>query len=223
MHVHLPEVMKLAIFQCEKNKDKVARLVKRIKELGSDVEVFEDEPAQSRYSYPAITTYAFIHVATALRSERFLWLESDSIPITDDWLSRIERYDDVFGVEHILAPARSKNPHDVASGICVYPKGIVELLPPIGFFEVQPYAFDLWLERNLSERIVRTPHIQHSYGIYDYNGHASPHRFPRDNHILKKETVLFHADKHQDLLALTDHERDELDSDMSFELPMPVA
>lgn len=199
-------MLKAALFQCNKNREQTENLVKLAKKQGYDIDVFEDEEGQKQYGYPQVTCFAFYHVAQRMADSPFFWLEPDCSPIKGSWLRDISKeYADVAPNEdRILLPQRNGNPFDVASGIAVYPKGFHKLLPPLEHFKGTWYAFDYWVEQNLSHLIVRTNLIQHSYGVYDSDGFASHHRFPRDNDMLNKLAVLFHADKQQDLIFLNE-------------------
>lgn len=64
-------------------------------------------------------------------------------------------------------------------------------------------GWDLWLKSNLEPLIGWTPLIQHSYGIYDEQGKAAPHEFPRDSAMLRPDALIFHRDPKQQLTKVT--------------------
>jgi hypothetical protein len=59
------------------------------------------------------------------------------------------------------------------------------------------------MKNHIPHTIHWSDKIQHSYAIYGtmppWTG-CIPHRFPRDNHILREDAMVFHRDKFQDLI-----------------------
>lgn len=160
-----------------------------------------DEIAKIPYPFGAVA--AFYMIAGMQRGRPFMWIEHDCSPLRSGWLAEIAQEYSQLSKTAILTAPRSRCPHDVASGIGVYPPDILDVLPPLHHFAPENYghAWDKWMEENLQHRLCRTKLMQHSHGIYDENGSASPHRFPRDSWMLNKETALFHADKFQELIS----------------------
>lgn len=190
--------MRACLFRAESQAVKADRLIEFCRRQdGTELEVF----SATQPDMDSITagTWAFLFVAMRMRKEPFLWMEPDASPLHYGWLSCISaQYPGGIMSPHLT------NKHDHASGICAYPEGMVDALPPMEFFQ-GPYhghAWDLWVEENLQHIITRTKLIQHSYGVYDDDGFVvDRHRFPRDSGIIQDDAVIFHADKHQDLLA----------------------
>ena len=144
------------------------------------------------------------HEAAGMLADRpFLWMEADVAILRRSWYRDIacEYYDLCPREDMFLLPQRNGCITDVASGIGVYPKGTIKMLPPISGYREPIRNWDVWVERNLAHLIVRTNLIQHSYADYT-GGRLTHHRFPTYPNALglpHRQAVLFHADKHQDI------------------------
>ena len=144
--------------------------------------------------FACLQAYA-LHMASRCMNEPFFWLEPDSIPLKEGWLGLIDG--DYFQKDKpFLLSSDSNPPHDLVGGIGVYPADCHRYIPD----RFERHGFDLWMQEHLNHAIARTSMIQHSYGIYNRNGIAKPHRFPRDKDMIRAEAVIFHRDKYQGLI-----------------------
>lgn len=183
-----------SMFASSKQKDRYDRLLKHIANLGDTAEpVYHgNEPP---LPYPDICNWAFMQVCLAMVGRPFIWLESDSIPLKRGWVDALAAEWQVaqsYG-KKILWTTDTHPPFDLCTGIGVYSP---DILIHLDFVAMKGDGFDGWINRNLQHLIHRTPLIQHSYGVYDDIGIATPHRNPkpRDN------AVIFHKDQFQDLI-----------------------
>ena len=89
-------------------------------------------------------------------------------------------------------------PHDQIGGIGVY-CGETSWLVPTDYAKS---SWDLWLIECVPHLVARTPLIQHSYCWYGSDGFCKRvHEFPRDNAMLRPESVIFHRDPTQSLIT----------------------
>jgi hypothetical protein len=139
---------------------------------------------------------AAIHVGTD-----FVWLEADSVPLRPRWLARLHQEywrAKEMGKKFLLS-SDSNPPHDMIGGIGCYPPETRWLVPT----DHEHGSWDGWMIRCIPHLIFRSPLVQHSYGIYGEDGFVKhEHRFPRDSSMLRPNALIFHRDKHQDLLSL---------------------
>ena len=201
--------MRVITVEAPCNKQQTDRLVRFCRDLdGTEIEVLR--PVQPGWEYgPHLAAWAFYQACRESRTEPFLWIEPDCSPLVAGWLDFISscyerKFNDGWG---ILLPYPSKTIHDTASGIAVYPRGILGALPELEFFRNSNYGWDWWVEDHLRGLIKRTSLIQHSYGIYNHERLVKRHRFPRDLWGIRPNAVLFHSDKKQELLML--HEKND--------------
>jgi hypothetical protein len=112
-------------------------------------------------------------------------------------LGRIEQEYIRSGKEFMLTSDYNP-PFDLIGGIGVYGTSTRWLVPKD--IPEKNWGWDTWLVNHVPHLIHQTPLIQHSYGIYDDFGIAAPHRFPRDQSMLRPDALVFHRDKHQDII-----------------------
>jgi hypothetical protein len=190
--------MKAVIVAAERQAKEVNNLVGYIKRLdGTDVLVI---PAiDETNEYPARNNYAFHQAAQIMKGEPYFWLEPDSIPLCAGWLNKIES---VYKDSHkqFMLSSDKNVPHDLIGGIGVYGPRTFEIIPKNIDGDMYGYGWDMYILQKQSNMVCWSPLIQHSYGIYDSAGKANPHRFQRDNKIIRKDAVIFHRDKYQDLI-----------------------
>ena len=199
------------IVSVDSQRDAVERLVRHCRQLDhTDLQVIRLTPqddARFRVEHPlnekaCRAAFALNHAARALGGKPFLWLEHDAIPLQKGWLARISKEYARLGKPFMLS-SDSNPPYDRVGGIGVYPGQTSWMIPT----NLSPRpgrkdgsGWDLWMLENLRPLISRTRLIQHSYGIYDDTGRATPHRFPRDSRLIRRETLIFHRDPSQDLM-----------------------
>ncbi len=172
--------------------------MKYIKDLdGTEVVVIPAIDVTEKY--PDRNNYSFHQAAKKMKGEAFFWLEPDSIPLRAGWLHAIER-EYMFCCKEFMLSSDKNPPFDMIGGIGVYGKRTHEIIPKNIGGELYGHGWDMWVYRNASNMVKWSPLIQHSYGIYNKDGIAYPHRFPRDLPILRKDALVFHRDKHQDLI-----------------------
>lgn len=187
----LPVVLNIAPHE----KLQAERLVRYIKELdGTEVITmqFKDPPGMR---YPEVANWAFKQCAKAMQGKPFIWIEADSIPLKAGWLKDLTEEYHLQGKPY-LYPKTFNPPFDIFTGIGVQGPDAYEQAPN-GF---RTGGFDEWIVRNYADQVGRTDLIQHSYGFYNSNGDATLHEFPRDLHIIKPDSVLFHKDQKQGLI-----------------------
>jgi hypothetical protein len=190
--------MKAVIVAAERQSKEVSNLVSYIKDLdGTEVVIIPaiDETDE----YPARNNYAFHQAAQIMAGEPFFWLEPDSIPLKAGWLKTIEKEYSLCCKQFMLSCDQNP-PHDLIGGIGVYGPRTHEIIPKRIDGDMHGHGWDLWMFRKIPNMIHWSPLIQHSYGVYDKWGNAKSHEFPRDNSIIRKESVIFHRDKYQDII-----------------------
>ena len=191
--------MRAVIVLAERQKDVVGRLVSYIRNLDG-TEVLVVPTKNETDEYPKRNNYALREAAEAVPGEAFFWLEPDSVPLCAGWLDRIEAEYLSSGKEFMLSSDKNP-PFDLIGGIGVYGPSTRWLIPKD--VPEHGWGWDTWMDRHIPHTIHKTPLIQHSYGIYPGIDSAEPHRFPRDSHLLRPSSVIFHRDKFQDLISTT--------------------
>ncbi len=146
--------------------------------------------------FNCLQAFGFHQGAVAAAGKPFAWFEVDSIPFRKGWLRVLSDEYVACKKPFLLPDMDGLVKFDVASGIGVYPGDTWKIIPQ----HFAHHGFDRWIVDHLPEKIARTRTILHSYGFYDDQGIAQPHRFPRDNFLLRPETMIFHRDKFQDLI-----------------------
>jgi len=187
----LPVVLNIAPHE----KRQAERLVKYLKELdGTEVITMslQDPPGMR---YPEVANWAFKQCAKAMQGNAFFWLECDSIPTQKGWLREITDEYERQGKPYLYAKMMPSE-FDKFSGIGVQGPDAYEQAPS----DEKHVGFDEVIVRTFPDQIGRTDLIQHSYGFYDSKGDATLHEFPRDLHILRKDSVIFHKDQQQGLI-----------------------
>jgi hypothetical protein len=190
--------MKAVIVAAERQSKEVNNLVKYIKNLdGTDVVIIPaiDETDE----YPARNNYAFHQAAKIMEGNAFFWLEPDSIPLCAGWLDRIESEYSVCCKQFMLSSDKNY-PFDMIGGIGVYGPRTFEIIPKDIAGDLHGHGWDMWMLRNISNMIHWSPIIQHSYGTYNNIGEVTPHRFPKENNLIRNNSVIFHRDKYQDII-----------------------
>ena len=190
--------MKAVIVAAERQRKEVENLVSYVKHLdGTKVLVI---PAiDETNEYPARNNYAFHQAAQMMKGEPFFWLEPDSIPLCAGWLNKIESvYQDCH--KQFMLSSDKNAPHDLIGGIGVYGPRTFEIVPKIIDGDMHGHGWDMYILKKQPNMVCWSPLIQHSYGIYDNNGIAEPHRFPRDRSMIRNDAVIFHRDKYQDII-----------------------
>jgi hypothetical protein len=190
--------MKPVIVAAERQHEEVENLVNYIKRLdGTDVLVI---PAiDETNEYPARNNYAFYQAAQKMKGEAFFWLEPDSIPLRAGWLGKIESiYKDCH--KQFMLSSDKNAPHDLIGGIGVYGPRAFEIIPKNIDGDMYGHGWDMYILKKQANMVLWSGLIQHSYGIYDNHGIAEPHRFPRDQSMIRNDAVIFHRDKYQDLI-----------------------
>jgi hypothetical protein len=185
------------IVRVRSQQAKVERLAAYLKELdGSNLKIIEK--AGNEKPYPACNNDAFHQAAVEMKGKPFIWMEPDAIPRKEGWIHSLTKAYLESGKEFLLS-SDVNPPFDLVGGIGVYGPNTHWLIPEA--FPSQ--GWDAWMAKHLKPLTAITPLIQHTFGNYDQHGIASPHRFPQDNHILRSNAVLFHADKFQQLIPGT--------------------
>lgn len=161
-----------------------------------------DEEGEPETDYDLYPDKAFRACADRMAGQRFIYLESDSIPLQPGWAKKLTD-EFLLKARPFLLTSDSHMPYDRISGIGVYGKETRWLIPKVipHTAETWYHAWDGWLIEHVPHLVARTPLIQHSYGHYDEKGEATLHRFPKDRGIIRPDAVLFHKDKYQDLIT----------------------
>lgn len=185
------------IVRAERQRQLVDNLLSYCHNLDGESITVIDAPPDRGPSKEYYATDALHLAAATFKGGPFFWLEPDSIPLTPGWLDKLskEYYDS--GKDFMLS-SDSHPPDDEVGGIGVYGPTTHWLLPKI----FRKAGWDLWMLQNIKPLIHFTPLIQHKYGHY-FNHKAFPLRFPKDQHLIRPDALLFHADKFQDLLPST--------------------
>lgn len=170
----------------------VNKLVEHCRKLDG-TEVIVIEARETGEEYPHRNNTAF-HQAASLKKP-FIWLEPDSIPLKKGWAATLTKEFYRQGREMLISSDQNP-PYDLVGGIGVYGENTHWLVPKRMRFG----GFDGWIVRHIAPLVGRTPLIQHSYGHYEKNGPSRRHTFPKDNDIIRKSAVIFHADPSQGLI-----------------------
>lgn len=153
------------------------------------------EPQYPDNRFHSLQSYGLHRAAIEAGGSSFIWLEADAIPLKPDWAAILgEEYERCR--KKFLLSCDSNPPFDRVGGIGCYPKETEWLVP----YQFEKSGWDLWLIEAVPHLIARTRSIIHSYGIYNSQGFAVEHRFPRDNKMLREDALLFHRDPFQDLI-----------------------
>lgn len=182
------------IVAAPRQKQAVDALVRYCTELdGTEIKVI---PAQETgEGYPHRNNSAFKQACREMRGSPFFWCEPDFVPLKKGWLEKLEGEYYASGKE-ILITSDSNPPHDLVGGIGIYGPNSHFLFPE----RITHGGFDGWMINHLSPLIARTPLIQHSYGDYNEHGYARDYRFPQDQGVIRKTSLVFHRDKYQDII-----------------------
>lgn len=160
----------------------------------SDVGFTSPYPAND---FPCRQAHALHTVALAIEGRPFIWIEPDSPPVRRGWAAALTEEYYRLGKPYMLPFLPEDQPFDIASGVGVYSGDTAQTIP----FIFERHGWDYWMLQNLQDKLSRTRLIQHNYGEYDDAGHMKrEYRFPQDAGIIRPETVLFHRDKHQDMI-----------------------
>jgi hypothetical protein len=172
----------------------VERLAAFVKGLdGSNLKIIEK--AGNERPYPTGNNEAFHQAVVEMRGKPFIWMEPDAIPRKEGWIHSLTRAYLESGKEFLLS-SDVNPPFDLAGGIGVYGPNTHWLIPET----IPSQVWYTWIAKHLKPLTAFTSLIQHTYANYDEHGITSPHRFPQDNHLLRSNAVLFHADKFQQLI-----------------------
>jgi hypothetical protein len=183
------------IVRVQSQRAQVDRLAAFIKGLdGSDLKVIDK--AGSERPYPSCNNDAFHQAAVEMKGKPFIWMEPDAIPRKQGWIHALTKAYLESGKEFLLS-SDVNPPFDLVGGIGVYGPNTHWLVPAA----LSAQGWDAWMAKHLRPLTAFTPLIQHTYGNYNEQGVAFPHRFPQDNHLLRPDAVLFHADKLQQLIS----------------------
>lgn len=185
--------------------EKVARLVKHCRALdGTEVKIIPVDdskftPAHPHNELACRSAWSLRTAALEMKGRPFFWLEPDSTPLVSGWLKILcDEYE--RGKKPFMLSSDTHGLHDIVGGIGIY-SGETHFLIPTDF---KFAGWDLWMVKNLKPLIHFTPLIQHSYGKYGLSEGRMRvehyHRFPRDLDIIRENSVIFHADKNQDLI-----------------------
>lgn len=187
--------------------DKVKRLVDYCEQLDGTKVVIVDSTVPDKLfvpTYPenrisSLQAYG-LHIGALLMEGRsFIWLEPDSIPLKKGWAETLTEEYEKHG-KHFLLSSDKNPPCDLVGGIGVYGPDTYRLVP----YQLPEHGWDMWISRNLLDWCAFTPLIQHTYGKYDQECHATMHRFPEDLGIIRKDAVIFHKDHYQGLISVLD-------------------
>lgn len=152
--------------------------------------------------WPRAANVMFLRAAEycAQTARPFLWLEPDCVPISKDWLARIQsEYSGGF-LGHIYECNSPGLPRRLLSGIAVYPATAHQIIhPDVGN---QPHlAWDVSAAERILPHAVDSPLFHHFWGQKDLPPTFALHKQPESpsntltlDHI-RKGTVLFHRNK----------------------------
>lgn len=186
------ELIQPVIVRANHQRQLVENLARYCQSLdGTSVKIID---AQSTLPYPHCNNAEFANASRVMAGKPFIWMEPDSIPLKRGWIKQLTE-DFLDAGKPFLLSADSNPPHDLIGGIGVYGPETRWLIPasfPRG-------GWDGWMINHVAPLISRTKKIQHSYGIYDEHGNATPHRFLFNRSLVRHNAVIFHRDKFQDL------------------------
>ena len=185
--------MQAVIIKAIRQEKEVSKLVDYCKKLdGTDIVIINAD--ESDFSYPERNNNALQKAFNVMGDTPFIWLEPDSIPLKAGWVNALEEEYHKLG-KHIMLSSDTHPPHDLVGGIGVY-GGLARKLIPAG---IKRDGWDGWMIKHIKPLVVFTPLIQHTYGKYE-KGRCSEHLFPRDNRMIRSNSVIFHRDKFQGLI-----------------------
>ncbi len=151
--------------------------------------------------------YSLRCAAKVAQGQPFFWLEADSIPIRKGWLRIVSDEYDRLGKPFMIS-SDVNTPFDIVGRIGCYPGNTAEIVPK----DFEKDGWDMFLIEKMSHAVSRTPLIQHRYGEYGDDGRVKHLlRFPMDIGRLRPDAVIFHRDKHQDLIGMRDGITDLID------------
>ena len=185
--------MQAVIVRAKRQAKEVDKLVKHCKKL-DETRVLVIDACDKVTSYPERNNHALHQAFGVMKDKPFVWLEPDSIPIKKGWMRELEA-EYIKLKKPIMLSSDSNPPHDLVGGIGVY-GGIARRLIPVG---IEKIGWDGWLIKHIKPLVSFTSLIQHSYG--DYSRGCQPHMFPRDNRMIRSNSVIFHRDKFQGLIV----------------------
>jgi len=172
-----------------------------------------DKFFKSKYPYPTACSYVWYEAITTI-NKPVLYLEPDAWVCDKNWYEMLKKEYNSYGCPGALVTSSENPPHDMVGGIGIYD---ASKLPLPSFDDLlkqipENAAFDLWIGVGIEKigwdgRIINhikplvsfTSLIQHSYG--DYSRGCQPHMFPRDNRMIRSNSVIFHRDKFQGLIV----------------------
>lgn len=204
----MSELIQPVIAMPDTQKAPVENIVRYCRELdGTELHVIpvSDEGFITPFPhnrFPCLQAHALHTVALAMNGNPFIWVEPDSIPLKAGWVKALSEEYWNLGKSWMLPFLPEEQPFDIASGIGVYSGLTAETIP----YLLERHGWDYWMLENLKDQLSRTRLIQHNYGEYTPDGHLSRiYRFPKDRDLIKPETVLFHRDRHQDIIKLLEY------------------
>lgn len=191
----------------ERQKAKVAELVDVCRKLDGTVPVVipishaEDEEFRKQNpetNFDSLQAFGLRTVANKMKGKPFMWLEPDSVPLKAGWLQVLEDEYNRLGKPYLLS-SDCHPPHDLAGGIGIYGPDTYWQIPS----KFEKRGWDTWMLKHLGpELVAQTPLIQHSYGVYDQQGFATPRRFFTGSDRLSEvrdDAVIYHRDVYLDL------------------------
>ena len=184
---------------------KVEKLVAYCKQLdGTEVHVLPISKAmdaefiatrQDKNVFFQLQAWTLRLEAESMKGQPFIHLEPDAIPIKPGWVKAIS--DEYARLKKPYLWAWDQHPPgDLCGGIGVYGPDTAREIP----CEHERGGWDGWMLDHIPGKIARSPLLQHQYGIYEGHHKVRDIVFPRDNQLLRRETVLFHRDWHQSLM-----------------------
>ena len=185
------------LFVPEHKKEPAERLVKYCFDLdGTVVKTLSWGHDRPGLCYPHAANSVFCWCLKQM-DEPFFWLEADSIPLKPGWLSRLQAAFEQRGLP-IMMTSDFQTPFDLCCGIGAYDPNAIRWLTTklIG----PDRGWDGYLTKERGDLISRTGLIQHSYGLYAPDGHATPWMFPEHKRIIRETSVIFHKDLKQGLI-----------------------
>lgn len=220
--------MILVIAFCHKDKAKAVRLANWIAELGGTnkhdllLGYHEDttpDPiheilkphfnhvggfkiSDSETNYPAIANIMW-HECLKTVADQFnapwFWMEPDAVPLTPDWLDKIEdeylKAKKPFMLDRVITPTRSHN-----SGVGVYPGRVRDYTTRL--WELSNMPWDVFLAEEITPFTHHTELIHDKfYRVWD-DPDSGPPVFPDANSlsIIEPSAVLFHRNKDGSLI-----------------------
>jgi hypothetical protein len=189
-----------------RQRQAVDRLIKYCRDLdGTEIIVIpisqeEDDIGTQRYprnTFCCLQAMALRKAAIQMKGSPWGWLEHDSIPIKPGWAKILTDEYKRLGKPFMLS-SDSHPPGDLIGGIGIFSGNTHEIIP----VEIESHGWDMWMIKNIPYKISRTHLIQHKYAEYP---EGSMHKsrdleFPRDQNLIREDTVIFHRDATQSLI-----------------------